>query len=201
MVCCASLLLHELFSHTPEGVQQQLVGCGGLDKLLRIFDAPNPDPELQSVVGSILVMLTAFDCKYMKRSSSAKGLTNCNQASIRTALLKSDILSPLNRYLMASHLPDVQKKSVLLLYNLLLDEANEQAVIEAGTVLLCAQLLGPTLPRDLVKESLALFAPFSQNGTVSLTVLSKSRFKLFAVQRNSGASFASVVVYPVSDLF
>ena len=46
-----------------EPVQQLLVSSGGLEKLMLIYDAPNPDAELQPVVSSILVTLTAFDCK------------------------------------------------------------------------------------------------------------------------------------------
>jgi hypothetical protein len=63
-----------------------------------------------------------------------------------------------------SQSPELQKASVLLLYNLLLDEENERAVLDAGTVLPCALLLGAATPRATLKELVALFAPFSQNG-------------------------------------
>jgi hypothetical protein len=55
-----------------ETVQQLLVSSGGLEKLMLIYDAPNPDAELASVISSILVMLTAFNCKLIECHSRVK---------------------------------------------------------------------------------------------------------------------------------
>ncbi len=134
--------------YRTEPNQLLLLKCGGLDRLLSIYDSPNAEFELLSVVGSILVMLTAFD------------------SAIRGTMLKADILSPLNAFLLPARPHELQKKALLLLYNLLLDDVNEQAVLDAGTVLPLAQLLGaPGTPRDVQKEVVAVLSPFSQNRT------------------------------------